>query len=102
MLPLFLLFVIAGAVEILHPLEEGPHAPHDHHDHSGSVYHESLACETDGHHLHFCPHSQKLMPALVVIRYVVIAPAENAIEVFTEEPVFFALPAVLPRAPPQT
>ena len=102
LLPLFLLFVIGGVVEIAHPLEEARHAPHAHHEHSGTVYHEPLACETDGYHLHFCTHSQKLMPALVVVRYVLIAPAENAVAVFTDEQVFSPLPAVLPRAPPQT
>ena len=102
MLPLFLFFVIGSAVEIVHPLEEARHAPHAHHEHSGTVYHEPRACETDGHPLHFCTHSQKLMPALVVVRHVLIAPAENAVAVFIDEPVFSPLPAVLPRAPPQT
>ena len=34
LLPLFLLFVIGGAVEIVHPLEEARHPPHAHHEHS--------------------------------------------------------------------
>ena len=102
LLPSFLLFVIGGAVEIAHPLEESRHAPHAHHEHLGTVYHEPLACETGGHHLHFCTHSQKLMPALVVVRSVLMAPAENAVAVFTDKPVFSPLLAVLPRAPPQT
>ncbi len=102
LLPSFLLFVIGGAVEIAHPLEEDRHAPHAHHEHSGTVYHEPLACETGGHPLHFCAHSQKLMPALGVVWHRLIAPAENAGAVFTDEPVFSPLLAVLPRAPPQT
>ncbi len=102
LLPLFLLFVIGGAVEIVHPLEEARHPPHAHHEHSSTAYHEPLACETDGHHQHFCTHLQKLMPALVVVRYVLIAPTETTVAVFTDEPAFSPLPAVLPRAPPQT
>ena len=58
----FVLFGLGQGAEILHSLEEERHLPH--HAHQGTVYHESLPCDSGEHHSHFCLHSQQSTTAL--------------------------------------